>query len=285
MQEPILVIGSSGIIGGAVSRRLQQAGYNTRCATRNPERSDLAGETVHFDWDLPNTFAGAVAGVKQVVMVLRNLDVCAVSAVVPFLKECRQAAVEHVLFISALDADRQRVGPMGLSESILRSSGLQWTILRPNFLMENFSHGWLSYAIQGNGSIDLPAGKGRTSFVSVVDVAEVVEQVMKRPELREVCHDLTGDDPMSHTAVAAALTRASGRPVNFHDLSEDQMREQGLRGGLPVGQLEYLLALYAMVKDGGVERKSSAIKDLLGRKPRSFDDFAQANANVWRVGP
>lgn len=285
MQDPVLVTGSSGLIGSAVSRRLQQAGYTTRCATRNPDRSDLAGDPVRLDWDDPRTFPGAVAGVRQVVLVLRNLDVCAVPVVAPFLDECRQAEVEHLLFVSALDADHQRVGPLGLCENMVRASGMQWTVLRPNFLMENFSHGWLHIPIQTGGTIDLPAAKGRTSFVSVVDVAEVAELVLGDAERRGRAYDLTGDDPMSHTAVAAALTRASGRPVNFVDMTGDAMRELGRRGGLPAGKLEYLLALYSLVREGRVERKSGDIKELLGRKPRTFDDFAQANAAAWKVGP
>jgi uncharacterized protein YbjT (DUF2867 family) len=151
--------------------------------------------------------------------------------------------------------------------------------------MENFSHGWLLPAIQAQGTIAVAAGSGRTSFVSVEDVAAVAVAAFVEPALRGQALDLTGGDPMSHTAVAAALTRASQRPVNYHEQSEEEMREAGRRAGLPGGKLEYLLAMYAMVRAGLAERRTSAVKDVLGRKPRRFDDFAVANAEAWTVKP
>jgi len=111
----------------------------------------------------------------------------------------------------------------------------------------------------------------------------VVVKVFADSSLRGRAFDLTGDDPRSHTAVAAALTKASGRPVNYHEQTEAEMRETGRRAELPGGQLEYLLALYAMVRDGLVARKTDTVAQLLARKPRQFEDFAEANADVWRV--
>ncbi|MEZ4388119.1 MAG: NAD(P)H-binding protein [Candidatus Krumholzibacteriia bacterium] len=283
MNPPILVTGASGTLGRAVLRHLQAAGYTTRGATRNPDRGGLGAEAVRFDWGSPLTFRPAVEGIKQVFLTLRPLDIAAAIVVPDMLEDCRLMGVEHVVFVSALGADEQPTGPLGLAESVLRSSGLEWTILRPNFLMENFSHGWLRPEIQAAGRIELPAGRGRTSFVSVEDVAAVAVTIFGKADLRGRAHDLTGDDPMSHTAVAAALTRASGRPVNYEAITEAEMRERGRRAGLPAGRLEYLLALYALVREGEVSRVSRSVAEILGRKPRRFDDFAVANADRWRV--
>ncbi|MBD3222494.1 NAD(P)H-binding protein [bacterium] len=285
MPEPVLVIGASGTLGREVVRRLDAAGYPTRRATRNPDRDAVAEHrAVRFSWDSPLTFEPAVEGVAQVLLTVRPLDLAAAVVVPEFLEACLSAGVGHVTLVSALGADEQRSGPLGLVEHVLAHSGLGWTILRPNFFMENFSHGWLRPEIQSVGRICLPADSGRTSFVSVDDVAEVAARVLRDPDRRGQAYDLTGDDPMSHTAVAAAITRASGRPVNYHPLTEDEMRARGRRAGLPPGPLEYLLVLYALVREGRAARVSGAVKTLLGRKPRSFDDFAEANADRWRVG-
>ena len=283
MTQPILVTGASGTLGQAVVKRLRAAGYTTRCGSRNPERCHGNEEAVRFSWSSPLTFRPAVEGVTQVFLTVRPLDIAAATVVPDLLEDCRLMGVEHVVFVSALGADEQIVGPLGLAERVLQHSGMRWTILRPNFFMENFSHGWLRPEIQSGGLIELPAGSGRTSFVSVEDVAEVAARVFGDPELQGRAYDLTGDDPMSHTAVAAALTRASGRPVNYEPLTPDQMRERARRAGLPSGQLEYLLALYRLVREGKASRVSRDIDMILDRKPRRFDDFAAANAEAWRV--
>jgi uncharacterized protein YbjT (DUF2867 family) len=284
MKQPILVVGASGTLGQEVVQRLEGAGYPTRHATRNPDRDPSPGQNkVRFSWDSPLTFLPAVEGVSQVFLTVRPLDLAAAVVVPGFLDECRRTGVEHVVLVSALGADEERAGPLGLLESVLRHSGLGWTILRPNFYMENFSHGWLRPEIQAAGRICVPAEQGRTSFVSVADVADVAARVLEDESLRGQAIDLTGDDPMSHTAVAAALTRASQRPVNYHPLTDDEMRERGRRAGMPAGAMEYLLVLYALVREGLAERRSPRIGELLGRKPRSFDDFAAANVDAWRV--
>ena len=278
---PILVLGASGKLGEEVVRQLQDAGYTTRRATRNPDGEHP--EQVRFHWGRHDTWAAAVAGCRQVFVTAQPLDITAAAVVPPFLDVCRQAGVGHAVFSSALGADLQQTGPLGLVESYLQHCGLDWTILRPNFFMENFSHGWLLPDIKASGRINLAAGAGRTSFVSVQDVAAVVVEVFADASLRGQTFDLTGDDPRSHTAVAAALTRASGRPVNYHEQTEAEMRQAGRRAGLPGGQLEYLLALYAMVRDGLAARKTDTVARLLARKPRQFQDFAEANADAWRV--
>jgi uncharacterized protein YbjT (DUF2867 family) len=279
--DPILVLGSSGKLGGAVARQLRAAGYTIRAATRNPDPADPAA--VRFDWSSPLTWMPAVDGCRQVLLVVRPLDVTAAAIVPGFLQDCAALGVEHVVFVSALGADVQVTGPLGLVESYLRHGDLAWTILRPNFFMENFSHGWLLPQLRASGTIELAAGSGRTTFVSVEDVAAAAVKVIGDPAARGRAHDLTGDDPMSHTAVAAALTRASGRPINYVEATEDEMRRAGQRAGLPGGSLEYLLTLYAFVREGLAARKTRDLEPLLGRKPRRFDDFARDNAGAWRV--
>ena len=286
MHEPILVLGAGGKLGREVVRQLLASGYTPRCATRNPERNlgtapDVAW--VRFDWRNPQTWRPALDGVQRVFLTARPLDISAAAILPGFIDLCCDLEPEHVVFSSSFGTDAQPAAPLGLVESYLRHSGLAWTILRPNFFMENFSHGWLLPDIDSHGSIRLAASDGRTSFISVRDVAAVAVAAFADPAHRGQAYDLTGDDALSHTAVAAALTRASGRPVNYEAVDEAAMREVGRRAGLPGGRLEYLLALYNMVRQGNAERRTSTVVDLLGRAPVSFDEFARHNAGAWRV--
>jgi len=286
MRESILVTGASGKLGREVVRQLRASGYYTRVVSRNPERgvSELLGdECLHFDWDKPESYLPVIEGATRVFLTARPLDTNAAEVVPVFLDHCSEAGVQHIVFSSALGADHHHMGPLSLVESHLMNLGVAWTILRPNFFMENFSQGWLAPSIKSEGRINLSAGSGRTSFISVNDVAAVAAKVFSGTTHHGKAYNLTGDDPMSHTAVAAALTKASGRPVNYHEISDEDLRETGRRAGLPGGQLEYFVRLFQMVREGYSAKVYPDVKELLGRDPIGFDEFARANANVWKV--
>lgn len=280
MADRILVTGASGKLGREVVKQLRAAGHTVSAATRQPER--LAGGVL-LDWTRLETWPAAVDGAQQVFLTARPLDIAAAAILPDFIDVCRTAQVGHVVFSSSLGTDEQPAGPLGLVESYLRYSGLAWTILRPNFFMENFSHGWLLPEIVKNGTISLPAEKGRTSFISVADVAAVAVAVHGGQQWRGQALDLTGDDALSYMAVAAKLAKASQRPVNYVPIEPLEMRERGRRAGLPGGQLEYLMIMYRQVRAGKAARIHPTVGKVLGRKPVDFDTFAQANAGAWRV--
>ena len=60
------------------------------------------------------------------------------------------------------------------------------------------------------GGIFLAAGDGRTSFISVVDIAEVAAVALVKG-LASKEHNLTGPEALDHTAVAAIISKVAGR--------------------------------------------------------------------------
>jgi uncharacterized protein YbjT (DUF2867 family) len=81
------------------------------------------------------------------------------------------AGVDHIVFISALGVDQNEEAPLRIIERHLMNSGVNHTIIRPNFFMENFSTGFIAPMI-AQGGVFLAAGDGKTSFISTRDIAE-----------------------------------------------------------------------------------------------------------------
>jgi len=285
MSEPILVLGARGKLGREVVEQLYQAGFPTRCATRNPGvcgHECIGGGCARFDYDRPETFAAAVEGVSHIFMIARPLDPAASHVMPAFIDTCRDAGVEHVIFASALNVDRSEGAPLHMVERYLERSGMGWTILRPNFFMENFSEGWLLPQILHDSRLQLPAGDGATSFISVKDIGAVALRVLTEPGHVGRCYDLTGGESLDHDQVAALISDVTGRTIAYESIGEALMQDMASKAGLPGGKLEYLLYLYRMVRQGDCARILPTVQELLGRAPRTFAEFVRDAATVWR---
>ncbi len=287
MSEPILVVGARGKLGSEVIHQLYEAGVPTRCATRNPGccgHDCIGGSCARFDYDRPETFAPAVDGVSHVFMIARPLDTAAGHVLPPFIDVCRDMGVEHIIFCSALGADATEASPLAFVERYLQRSQIGWTILRPNFYMENLSQGWILPQIQNDATIRLAAGDGATSFISTQDVAAVAVRMLTEPGHVGHCYDLTGGEALDYQQVAGILSEVADRTVVYEPISEAQMQAMGSKVGMPGGKLEYMLFLYRSVREHRCATVLPAVETLLGRPPRSFREFAAAQAAVWRQG-
>jgi len=84
-------------------------------------------------------------------------------------------------------------------------------------------------------------------------------------------------------AVAAAISRATGRPVQYMDISPAEAKLGMKAAGMPDWAIESMIELYEFQRDGRAERVSGAVEEIAGRAPFSFDDFARDNAAAFRA--
>ena len=98
-----------------------------------------------------------------------------------------------------------------LAEEYLRASGAPWTIVRATA----FAEFWLDLLSQTAGASGQPVIFGRgmnpINFVSVSDVAALVEQAVVDPSVRGEILEIGGPQNVSFNTLAADLQRASGR--------------------------------------------------------------------------
>src|SRR5882762_6561284 len=91
VMKKILVIGSTGKVGGALTEALVRAGQSVKAATRSPEKFDASNgvESVRFDYADASTYASALDGVDRVFMMEPQppLDDSSDKRMIPFLEE------------------------------------------------------------------------------------------------------------------------------------------------------------------------------------------------------
>lgn len=283
MSKNILVTGASGNLGRDVVAALVDKGFRVKAASRQPEK--LAAregiEVVALDYESPNTFDGALAGVDGVFLVAPPMDPEAPAKLAPFIEKAKEAGVGHIVFTSALGVDQNEQAPLRVIERALMESGIQYTILRPNFFMENFSTGFTGPMIRHNAGIFLAADDAKTSFISVVDIANVAAVAFADQHYGKE-YNLTGPEALDHAQVARIVGDVIGREIAYHALPEEVMLQGARDNGLPEPAVQYMAVLYSVVRAGFMAAVTDDVEEITGSKPVGFEVFAKGNAKCWQ---
>ncbi len=277
----ILVTGATGNLGQAVVAALKAKGITVRAAARDPRKlaRNAGVEVVSFDYQSPATHAATLQDVDGLFLVAPPLDAEAPAKLNPVIDLAQMRGVRHILLTSALGVDAVEEAPLRKVERHLMRSGVPYTILRPNFFMENFSTGFLAPMLK-QGGIYLAAADGKTSFISVVDIAEVATTAFARG-LASKEYNLTGPEALDHTAVAAIISQVSGKPIAYHSIPEAAMFKGMRDTGLPESAVHYVGVLYGAVRAGYTAIVTEDVETVTERKPTTFDAFARQNGAAW----
>lgn len=276
----ILLTGSTGLVGREVANRLAGRAP-VRLAVREPVPGTGATERVRFDFRDPATFEAALRGVSRVFLLRPPRLARARRDFGPFVAAMRQAAVSQVVFLSVRGAARNSLLPHHGIERLLEASGLAWTHLRPNDFMQNFATVHRD-DIRGRGEIWAPAGRGRTSFVDVRDVAEAAARTLTEPGHGRRAYTLTGDGAFSLEEVAALLSDVLARPVAYRNPGIPAFLRHMRAAGHPLALGLVMTGVYTVARLGLAAEVAPDLARLIGRPPTALRSFVEDYADVWR---
>ena len=281
--ETILVTGASGKLGRAVTGALPEKGFNVRAATRETTRIKWTDRVrpILFDYEDPTLFRAALDNIQYVFLIAPPLDSQASAKLMPFIDKAAETGVIHIVFTSAMTVELDEKNPLRIIERHLMKSGLDYTILRPNFFMENFTSGWIAPMI-ASGKISVPAGDAGTSFISVEDIARVAAVCFEEKRYGEEC-DLTGPESLTYGEAARIISDACGRTVNYVAMSEAEMVLHARQQGIPESAIGYMARLFEEVRTGRMADTTSVVREVTGKPPMSFKEFAEKNSDAWKI--
>jgi uncharacterized protein YbjT (DUF2867 family) len=198
----------------------------------------------------------------------------------PVIDKAKTLGVGHIVLNSVLGADANEDASLRKIERHLMASGIRYTILRPNFFMDNFTRGFLAPMVH-LGKIFLAAADGKTSFISTHDIAAVATEAFASRHYG--CgYNLTGPEALGHTEVARLISQASGRTVDYHAISEEEMIRGAIHNGLPDSSAQFMGLLYSIVRNGWAEGVTGDVQQITNRPPLSFEEFARQNSDAWK---
>lgn len=231
----ILVAGATGVLGGAVTRKLLARGDEVRILVRpasDYRPLEALGADVAFgDLKDPASLPGALPGVERVVATANSakrggsdtVEAVDLRGNRALIDAARAAGVTQFLFVSASIADPDSPAPFlaakAHTERHLKASGMPYTILKPEAFMED----WIGFVIGGQlarGNRVTLMGEGTTpqAFIAVRDVAELVVAALGNPAAldREI---RVAAEIATYREVVAAFERARATPVEIRTVA------------------------------------------------------------------
>jgi NADH dehydrogenase len=231
----ILVVGSTGTLGGLITRRLLEQGREVRILVRpasdHAALVEAGAKPVVGDLKDPASVRRAVEGVDTVITTANsaqrggedNAETVDRDGNATLIDAARDAGVKQFIFTSAIgstpDSPIPFVAAKGMSEQRLRASGMTFTILAPTPYMEV----WLGMVVlgpmfEGREVTYVGDGTKRHSMVAIDDVASFAVAALDHPDARNAYLAIAGPTSFSWRDAVASVERATRRRLDQRGL-------------------------------------------------------------------
>lgn len=261
---PIVIVGGAGKTGQRVADRLAVHGLPSRFASRSTGPA--------FDWESMSTWRGALEGARAAYVAYQP-DLAAPGAAERIGQLADLAStlgVERFVLLSG----RGEEGALE-SEQAAFAAHDNVTVCRVAWFAQNFTEGALAGAVP-TGVFALPApGDVREPFVDLDDVADVAVLALTEDGHGGVVHELTGPEAITLVEVAQQLSEATGKPVEYVEVTQDEFVEEAVGAGLDETTATFLAGLFNDIFDGRNIATTTGVREALGREPRAFRAWAK----------
>ncbi|GGK88289.1 SDR family oxidoreductase [Deinococcus radiotolerans] len=267
----IAVTGATGHLGHltlqALLRRGVPAGSLVTLVRDPAKASDLAAQGIQVrqaDYKQPDSLRAALTGVNRLLLISSNDFDDRLGQHRNVIEAAREAGVDLIAYTSILNADRSGMilaGDHQATETLLRESGVPFTLLRNGWYTENYD---LKGAVK-NGAILGAAGDHALQPAPRQDYAEAAAAVLSTDGHAGQTYELAGDEAVTLGDLAAEVARQSGQSVAYHNLSADEYARTLAGFGLPEGFAHVLADSDTGITRGELATDRRDLSRLIGR--------------------
>lgn len=282
----ILVTGATGKSGREIVKQLSAADASVRALVRDAGKAGELAALPHveiFAGDLSktDTLDAALEGVER-ALLLSSPAPEAVELQGNFIEAARRAkAKPHIVKYSALGADANAPEGFlrwhGQTEAQLAASGLPYTFLQPTMFMQEILNSW-----GGRGDIYLPLDDARIAVVDIRDIAAVTVKTLTEDGHEGKTYQITGPESLSFHDIAEKISDATGKRVNYVNISPDDFRKALLGMGMPEWLADALVQLYDSLRAGDGAEVSPTVQAVAQKHPIKFGEFAHEHAEQFK---
>ena len=163
---------------------------------------------------------------------------------------------------------------------LLHRRGIDHSILRPAWFMQNFSETFLKPI---DGVIVVPTADGAEAFIDAEDIAAVAATTLADPQAHAgKAYSLTGPEALTVAEAAAIISDETGKTIKHVDLERYAWIAGAIANGVPSEYGAVLRQLTETIANGHGSRPNGIVQKITGTPPRTFRSFAHNNANAWK---
>lgn len=265
-----LITGATGKTGRRILRQLETLGHDVRPGSRQA--------AIPFDWDDATTWPAALDGIDAVYLCFYpDLAVPDAPEIIrAFTDFAVDTGVKKLVLLSGRGEQHAEH-----CERIVLDSGIDATVLRSSWFMQNFDEGHFLDAVR-DGALPVPAGDVKEPFLDIDDLADVAVAALTEDGHAGKLYELTGPELLNFTEAAAILSQAAGYEVQYVPITFEE--NHAMLTELAGESFATLITeLCREVLDGRNAHLNFGVQEALGRPPRSLQEYAAkaAATGVW----
>jgi uncharacterized protein YbjT (DUF2867 family) len=276
--ESVVVTGATGNVGRPLVAGLLAAGADVRGVSRRPESAGLPPEVKVFD-----RAADAIAGASAIFLNSRALG----DEMAAVVTSAQRQGVRRLVALSAINADddvsrqpsRFRGDRNKEAEQLAIESGLEWVSLRPSVFVTNFAGMWAGQIATGD-TVYGPYATASSAPIVESDIAAVAVQALMSDTLLAHRIPLTGPQSLTNAEMVGTIGSVIGRPLRYHEISPDQVRERFIGLGFPAEFGDAYVALLGAAVDSPAV-VTDDVEQILGRPATSFEQWVTEHRSVF----
>ena len=263
------ITGANGHYGTIARKLLDEKGIAYTAFVRDPSSVDF--EATKLDYD--NVQGNEFEGIDRLLFIPDARTEGREKALTDVIGTAAKNGVDFLVYVSFMGADQNSPDPLaidhGFAEKLLEESGLNYFSLRSAMYYENFLGSADGYIM--GGSVPSSSEDGRYSQAARDDLAEAAVNVLIADSPRTGVAELNAQT-LSTPEMVEIFNEVTGRDLKVDEMSHDEYAATLAGLGLPEAAAKVFAAVDAATKQGVLDFESSALEELLGRTPKSFED-------------
>jgi NAD(P)H dehydrogenase (quinone) len=277
----ILITGATGNLGSAAIDFLSEKTdvANISALVRNLDKAEhLKVKGIRLrtgDYENPVSLIHSFDGIDVLLLISTSATENRFEQHRNVIDAAKKSGVKHIVYTSILKASADSTFEPGIdhyqTERYLDEHHINYTIFRNAFYTEIVPM-LMGDALQ-SGKWYYPAGEAKINFVSRIDIAEALANVLADPagHVNKV-YEIASDESYTFSEIAAMASEAMGKEMVYISIPLEAMKGGMRQSGMPEPLISLIASGADAIAKGELDITDHRLESILQRKPARLQD-------------